>query len=39
MLVDTGDSDLDSALSRRRQVVTGYRIAQLKDVRAASEIA
>lgn len=38
LLVDTGDSDLDRELSGRRQVVTGYRIAQLKDVRAASDI-
>lgn len=38
LLVDTGDSDLDRELSGRRQVVTGYRIAQLKDVRAASNI-
>jgi predicted polyphosphate/ATP-dependent NAD kinase len=39
LLVDTGDSELDRELSGKRQVVTGYRIAQLKDVRAASEIA
>jgi predicted polyphosphate/ATP-dependent NAD kinase len=38
LLVDTGDSELDRELSGRRQVVTGYRIAQLKDVRSASEI-
>jgi predicted polyphosphate/ATP-dependent NAD kinase len=38
LLVDTGDSELDRELSGRRQVVTGYRIAQLKDVRAASNI-
>jgi predicted polyphosphate/ATP-dependent NAD kinase len=38
LLVDTGDSELDRDLSGRRQVVTGYRIAQLKDVRAASNI-
>ncbi len=38
LLVDSGDPDLDQELSGRRQVVTGYRIAQLKDVRAASEI-
>jgi predicted polyphosphate/ATP-dependent NAD kinase len=39
LLVDTGDPELDMELSGRRQVVTGYRIAQLKDVRAASETA
>lgn len=38
LLVDTGDLELDRELSGRRQVVTGYRIAQLKDVRAASNI-
>ncbi|VVB63007.1 ATP-NAD kinase [uncultured archaeon] len=38
LLLDTGDSDLDRELSGSRQVVTGYRIAQLKDVRAASNI-
>jgi len=38
LLVDTSDSMLDRELSGRRQVVTGYRIAQLKDVRAASNI-
>jgi predicted polyphosphate/ATP-dependent NAD kinase len=38
LLVETGDSELDRELSGRRQVVTGYRIAQLKDVRAASNI-
>jgi len=39
LLVDTGDLKLDIELSGRRQVVTGYRIAQLKDLKAASEIA
>lgn len=39
LLVDTGDPKLDIELSGRRQVVTGYRIAQLKDLKAASEIA
>jgi len=38
LLVDTGDSELDRELSGRRQVVIGYRIAQLKYVRAASNI-
>ena len=38
LLVDSGDQELDKELSGRRQVVSGYRIAQLKDVRAASNI-
>ncbi|HWQ19697.1 MAG TPA: ATP-NAD kinase, partial [Methanotrichaceae archaeon] len=38
LLVDTGDSELDRILSGRRQVVTGYRLAQIKEVRAASQI-
>lgn len=38
LLVDTGDIELDKELSGRRQVVTGYRVAQLKDVRAASNL-
>jgi len=38
LLVDSGDPELDKELSGRRQVVSGYRIAQLKDVRAASNI-
>lgn len=38
LLVDTGDRELDKILSGRRQVVTGYRTAQLKDVKAATEI-
>jgi predicted polyphosphate/ATP-dependent NAD kinase len=38
LLVDTGDSELDKVLTGRRQVVTGYRIAQRKDVRAASDV-
>ena len=37
LLVDTGDIQLDKAISGRRQVVTGYRIAQLKDVVASSD--
>jgi predicted polyphosphate/ATP-dependent NAD kinase len=36
LLVFTGDESLDKALAGRRQVVTGYRTAQLKDVKAAS---
>ncbi len=36
LLVDSGDVDLDCALAGKRQVVTGYRIAQLKDTLAAS---
>ena len=36
LLVDTGDPDLDRSLSGKRQVVTGYRIAQRKDTFAAS---
>lgn len=38
ILVYTGDPELDKSLSGKRQVVTGYRIAQRKDVRAASDI-
>jgi len=38
LLVDTGDLKLDKTLSGRRQVVTGYRMAQLKDVKSSSEI-
>jgi predicted polyphosphate/ATP-dependent NAD kinase len=38
LLVDSGDPELDKELSGRRQVVSGYRIAQLKDVIAASNI-
>ncbi len=36
LLVDTGDFDLDETISGRRQVICGYRIAQLKDVVASS---
>ncbi len=36
LLVDTGDQEIDRALAGRRRVVTGYQIAQLKDVRPAS---
>ncbi|MBC7079364.1 MAG: ATP-NAD kinase family protein [Methanothrix sp.] len=38
LLVDTGDVEIDRALAGRRQVVTGYRMAQLKEVRAASDV-
>ena len=38
LLVDTGDLDLDRAISGSRQVVTGYRIAQRKEVMAAEDI-
>lgn len=38
LLVDTGDLDLDRVISGSRQVVTGYRIAQRKDVMAAEDI-
>lgn len=37
LLVYTGDSELDRSLSERRQVVVGYRMAQLKEVKAASD--
>jgi predicted polyphosphate/ATP-dependent NAD kinase len=37
LLVYTGDPELDRAISGRRRVVTGYRMAQLKDVKAASD--
>jgi predicted polyphosphate/ATP-dependent NAD kinase len=36
LLVYTGDPELDRALAGRMLVVTGYRMAQRKDVRAAS---
>jgi predicted polyphosphate/ATP-dependent NAD kinase len=36
LLVDTGDKELDRQLSGRRQVVSGYRIAQVKRVKAAT---
>lgn len=38
LLVYTGGDELDRMLSGKRQVVTGYRIAQRKDVKAASDI-
>lgn len=38
LLVDTGDEDLDCALAGKRQVVTGYRIAQMKETLAASRL-
>jgi predicted polyphosphate/ATP-dependent NAD kinase len=39
LLVDSGDPEIDRMLSGDRLVVTGYRIAQRKMVRAASEVA
>jgi predicted polyphosphate/ATP-dependent NAD kinase len=36
LLVDTGDLDLDETISGKRQVICGYRIAQLKEVAASS---
>lgn len=36
LLVDTGDLKTDAALSGRRLVVTGYRMAQRKETAAAS---
>jgi predicted polyphosphate/ATP-dependent NAD kinase len=38
LLVDTGDSDLDETISGRHQVICGYRIAQLKEVVASSNV-
>ncbi len=38
MLVYTGDSELDRMLAGRRLVVTGYRMAQRKELRAASDL-
>ena len=38
LLVDTGDEDLDESLAGKRQVVTGYRIAQMKDTLAACRL-
>ena len=38
LLVDTGDEDLDISLAGKREVVTGYRIAQLKETLAASRL-
>jgi predicted polyphosphate/ATP-dependent NAD kinase len=37
--VYTGDPELDRALAGRMLVVTGYRMAQRKEVRAASDLA
>ncbi len=36
LLVDTGDLDLDETISGRRQVICGYRMAQLKEIAASS---
>lgn len=38
LLVDTDNLEMDKAVAGKRLVVTGYRIAQRKDVRAASEL-
>jgi predicted polyphosphate/ATP-dependent NAD kinase len=38
LLADCGDKGLDRALSGRKRVVTGYRIAQLKEIKAATNI-
>lgn len=38
LLVDTGDSDFDELISGKRQVVCGYRMAQLKEVAASSKV-
>jgi predicted polyphosphate/ATP-dependent NAD kinase len=38
LLVYTGDPVLDKTLAGKRQVITGYRVAQLKDVKSASEL-
>jgi len=32
--VDTGDPEIDEMIAGRRQVICGYRMAQLKDVRS-----
>ncbi len=39
LLVYTGDPELDRALAGRMLVVTGYRMAQRKEVKAASDFA
>ncbi len=39
LLVYTGDSELDRVLAERMLVVTGYRMAQRKEVKAASDFA
>lgn len=38
LLVYTGDSEMDKELAGKRLVVTGYRMAQRKEVRAASSL-
>lgn len=38
LLVDTGDPELDAVVSGKRLVICGYRIAQRKEVAAASMV-
>lgn len=38
LLVDTGDLGLDRMIAGKRQVITGYRIAQLKEVIPATDL-
>jgi predicted polyphosphate/ATP-dependent NAD kinase len=38
LLIDTGDAKLDRAMEGKRMVVTGFRIAQKKDLMAASKM-
>jgi len=38
LLVDTGDPEIDEMIAGRRQVICGYRMAQLKDLEASSKV-
>ena len=38
LLIDTGDAKLDLLMEGKRMVVTGFRIAQKKDLIAASKM-